>query len=246
MGVSPVRVEPSRGESHRRSRLKPSQCPAWERIEGWLSEEEADAFYSEKHASLQGLFSEAWRTLTIDNEVLKAIRERRSVFIFRPEPVEDEKIEAVLEAGRWAPSFRNSQPWEFIVVKDLARRRNLSILLSNVALIHDEIQGASTVIVTCVDPRKDPYHFVEDGAVATQNMALAAHSLGLASYWVGVFSLQDEKGLVERDVKKTLNIPKEYRVISLLPIGVPAHNLQKERKSLREITHYDQFASEGS
>jgi len=200
----------------------------------------------EKYAYLEGLLSLAWRTMTIENEVLKAIRERRSVFIFRPEPVEDEKIQAILEAGRWAPSFRNSQPWEFIVVKDLARRRNLSILAAHVALIHDEIQGAPAIIVTCVDPRKDSSHFIEDGAVATQNMALAAHSLGLASYWVGIFSPQDDKGSLEREVKKILNIPKEYRVISLLPIGMPALDIQKERNSLREITHYEQFASESS
>jgi nitroreductase len=77
-------------------------------------------------------------------------------------------------------------------------------------------------------------------------MALAAHSLGLASYWVGIFSLRDVKGSVEREVKEILNIPKEYRVISFLPVGIPAHHTQKERKSLREITHYDQFASESS
>jgi nitroreductase len=184
--------------------------------------------------------------MTIENEVLKAIAERRSVFIFTPEPVEDEKIQTVLEAGRWAPSFRNSQPWEFIVVKDLARKRNLSILAAREASIHEDIQGAPAIIVTCVDPRKDASHFIEDGAVATQNMALAAHSLGLASYWVGIFSLRDEKSSLEREVKEILNIPKEYRVISLLPIGVPAHQIQKERKSLRELTHYDQFASESS
>ncbi|MGP8068458.1 MAG: nitroreductase family protein [Candidatus Bathyarchaeia archaeon] len=196
-----------------------------------------------KYAYLEGLLSLAWRAMTIENEVLKAIRERRSVFIFTPEPVEDEKIQAVLESGRWAPSFRNSQPWEFIVVKDLARKRNLSILLAREASIHEDIQGAPAIIVTCVDPRKDSSHFIEDGAVATQNMALAAHSLGLASYWVGIFSPRDDKDSLERDVKKILSIPKEYRVVSLLPIGVPAHHLQKERKSLREITHYDQFSS---
>jgi nitroreductase len=181
--------------------------------------------------------------MTIDNEVLKTIRERRSVLIFRPEPVEDEKIQAVLEAGRWAPSFGNSQPWEFIVVKDETLKQMLSNLAARVALVHKGIQGAPVIIVTCVDSRKDASHFIEDGAVATQNMALAAHSLGLASYWVGIFSSRDVKDSIEREVKQILNIPKEYRVIAFLPIGIPAYDTRMDRKSLREITHYDKHGN---
>lgn len=181
--------------------------------------------------------------MTSENAVLKAIRERRSIPMFRPELVDDEEIQAVLEAGRWAPSFRNSQPWEFIVVKDQTRREKITNLAARVALTHKGIQGAPAIIVTCVDPRKDSSHFIEDGAAATQNMALAAHSLGLASYWVGIFDPRDEKGSLEREVKEVLNIPKEHRVIALLPIGIAAHDVQSERKSLTEITYYDQHGN---
>src|SRR3989337_2910366 len=121
--------------------------------------------------------------MMIENEVLKAIRERRSILRFRPEPVEDEKIQAILEAGRWAPSCGNSQPWEFVVVKDETAKQKISDVAGRLfqqQLFHATparkgIEGASVVIVTCVDPKKDSFHFVEDGAVATQNMALAAH-----------------------------------------------------------------------
>ena len=197
-----------------------------------------------KTVYLGDLLQSAWPRMMIENEVLKAIRERRSILIFRPEPLEDEKIEAVLDAGRWAPSFGNSQPWEFIVVKDQFRREKLSDLTARVSIIHKGIRGAPVIIVVCVDPRKDSSHFIEDGAVATQNMALAAHSLGLASYWVGIFNPRDEKGSIEREVKKFLNIPNEYRVIAFLPIGIRAYDPPTQtRKSLREITHYDQHGS---
>lgn len=187
----------------------------------------------------------------IENEVLKAIRERRSTLRFRPEPVEDEKIQAILEAGRWAPSCGNSQPWEFIVVNDETRRREISDVAVRVTsrtnpFSHKGIEGAPAVIVTCVDPRKDSSHFIEDGAVATQNMALAAQSLGLASYWVGIYSPRNAKGSPEREVKEILKIPQEYRVIAFLPIGMPAYNIEKERKGLGEITHYDQFGNRSS
>lgn len=194
--------------------------------------------------------------MTVENEVLKAIRERRSILRFRPEPVQDEKIQAILEAGRWAPSCGNSQPWEFIVVKDETRRQKISAVAERVTLAQQllvspggfpskGIEVAPAIIVTCVDPRKDPSHFIEDGAVAAQNMALAAHSLGLASYWVGVYSPRDVKGSPEGEVKEILNIPHEYRVIAFLPIGLPAYDIErKERKSLREITNYDQYGND--
>jgi nitroreductase len=181
--------------------------------------------------------------MMIENEILKVIRERRSILRFEPEPVQDEKIQAILDAGRWAPSWANSQPWEFIVVKDETRKQKISHVAERVTLAHKGIEGAPAIIVTCVDPRKDSFHFIEDGAVATQNMALAAHSLGLASYWVGIYSPQNAKGSPEREVKEILDIPQKYRVIAFLPIGMPAYHTEKERKGLREITNYDQYGN---
>lgn len=130
----------------------------------------------------------------ITNEVLNAIRGRRSILRFEPTPVKDEELEAILEAGRWAPSFANSQPWTFVVVRDEKVRQELGALVERIAFAHrgqfamtgKGIGDAPVVIAVVVDPVKDPQHWVEAGAVATQNMALMAHSLGLASYWAGL------------------------------------------------------------
>lgn len=70
----------------------------------------------------------------MENEILKAIKERRSIIRFKPEPVAEEKIQAILEAGRWAPSFANTQPWEFIVVKDSTVKQKLSDIAKNVTI----------------------------------------------------------------------------------------------------------------
>jgi len=105
------------------------------------------------------------------------------------------------------------------------------------------IEGAHVIIATCVDPEKDPYHFIEDGAAATQNMALAAHSLGLATYWIGILSSTKGRKSVEYKVKQVLNIPETMRVISLLPIGVPAYSGEKQRRPLEEICSVDKFRS---
>jgi len=165
------------------------------------------------------------------NEVLEAIKNRRSIRKFQEKVVEDEKINAILEAGRWAPSFGNTQPWEFIVVKDKKLKEELVV-----ATAHDSIAQAQVLIVVTVDPSIDLLHHIEDGAIATQNMALAAYSLGLGCFWIGVLSTASEI-----KIKEILGIPATHRVISVLPIGYPAESPKKGRKELKEIVHYEKY-----
>lgn len=167
---------------------------------------------------------------------------RRSIFRYTSELVQEEKITSILEAGRWAPSYANTQPWEFITVRDGKLREEICDIAQETMAAHAGIEGAQAIIVICVNPKKDEYHFIEDGAVATQNMALAAHSLGLSSYWVGIFDLADAMNSVEKKIKRVLNIPGQIRVIALLPIGVPAYSTEKPRKRLAEICHDNVYA----
>ncbi len=180
------------------------------------------------------------------NEVLNAIRGRRSVLRFEAKPVTDDEIEAILEAGRWAPSFANSQPWTFVVVRDENTRRELGQLVDRIAFAHRghyAVSGKGTgdapvLIAVVLDPVKDPQHWVEAGAVATQNMALMAHSLGLASYWAGL------GGKSEAEARRILGVPKGLRIASLLPIGRPAYAPKPgERAPLAGIVRYDRFGS---
>jgi nitroreductase len=176
------------------------------------------------------------------NEVLDAIVQRRSIYQFKPEAVPTEKITSILEAGRWAPSYANTQPWEFITVTDSKLKQEVAEIAKDTMTGHAGIEGAQAIIATCVDPEKDQYHYIEDGAVATQNMALAAHSLGLATYWVGILSPANERKSVEHRIKQVLSIPERIRVISLLPIGVPAYTIEKQRKRLEDICHIDKYS----
>lgn len=175
------------------------------------------------------------------NPVLEAIRDRRSNVRFNSTPIENEKINAVLEAGRWAPSWTNVQPWRFIVIKDQAKKERMSSAVSTFFSL--SVKDAPIVIAVCVNPEKDPFHFIEDGTTATQNMALAAQSLELNTSWIGVFSLRDEKHSAERKLKEILDIPKEWRLISLLPIGVSAFKETKTRKELSDIVEFDCFTT---
>ena len=124
------------------------------------------------------------------NEVLKAIRTRRTIRRFKPDPVKDENLRTILDAGRWAPSFSNLQPWRFIVIRDTEIKSALD-KAARESVLHLGINEAPVVILVCVDRRIDPLHSIEAGAAATQNMALAAQSLGLNTSWIGVYDVKN-------------------------------------------------------
>ena len=136
------------------------------------------------------------------NPILKTIKERRSSIRFKSIPVNDEKINAVLDSGRWAPSWTNTQPWRFIVVKEKVIKEKLSKVVPTIFSL--SLIEAPLCIAICVDPKIDPFHFIEDGTIATQNMAIAAQSMGLSTTWIGVFSLKNDKESTERKIKEIL------------------------------------------
>lgn len=176
----------------------------------------------------------------MENPVLDAVKKRRTVLRFESTEVEQDKIEAILEAGRWAPSWLNKQPWRFIVIKDTGAREQLSEAVPTAFV--QGLREAPVCIAITVDTEEDPYHFVEAGAIASQNMTLAAHSLGLQSSWIGVFDVRDQKNSAEAKVKKILEIPKNYRVITLLPIGHAKYDIpKKDRKELRHMVYEETF-----
>jgi len=170
------------------------------------------------------------------NPVLEAVRNRRSVIRFETVPVGEEKIQAILEAGRWAPSWLNKQPWKFIVITDPGVKERVSEFAPTIFSL--AIKEAPVCIAVCVDSKEDPYHFIEDAAAATQNMALAAHSQGLGSCWIGVFNLEGAKDSAEAKIREILDVPRDFRLISLLPIGIPKYTPEKDRKKLSEIVYW--------
>lgn len=174
------------------------------------------------------------------NEVLETIKNRRSVLRFESTSIDDDKVEAILEAGRWAPSWINKQPWNFTVIKDQKTKEQLSDVVPT-AFVQGLKESPFCIAVT-VDATEDPFHFVEDGAAAAQNMALAAYSLGLHSSWIGVYDLKNQRNSAESKVRQILGIPKDNRVIAILPIGHAKNDLpKKDRKPLKQIVYQEKF-----
>lgn len=166
------------------------------------------------------------------NEVLNTIKNRRTIRKFKPDSIEEEKIQMILEAGRWAPSFGNLQPWRFVVIKD-KRLKHLLDKMAKESVLPLGINEAPVVILVCVDRRIDPLHAIEAGAAATQNMALAAHSLGLGAGWIGIWRTE-----VETAIQKLLNLPETTRVVSLLPTGIPNESPEGHRKLFEELVEF--------
>jgi nitroreductase len=180
-------------------------------------------------------------------EALEAIRTRRSVRKYSDQPVEPEKLQAVLEAVQQAPSWSNLQCWSLVVVSDQAVRDRISELSfvesffaahgykSNPA--QKALAQAPVVIVACADPSKSgdlrgEQYYMADMGFATENLMLAAHAKGLGSVFVGVFD--------EEKLKELLQIPAEIRIVGLFPLGYPAGESKggPPRKTLSEFVHY--------
>ena len=176
-----------------------------------------------------------------DNEVLKAIRGRRSVIRFTDQAVTDDEIAAILEAGRWAPSYINSQPWEFLVVRDPKTRVRLGEILRRITVAWQGFATAPASILVMADPARDPRHLAEDGAAAVQNMALAAHSLGLATFWAGLHAIHESRGSAEGELKAALGIPPAMALVAVLPVGYPAYTASTSRRPLSEIVHLESY-----
>ncbi len=166
------------------------------------------------------------------NEVLSAIKNRRTIRRFKSDPIDEEKVQMILDAGRWAPSFSNLQPWRFIVIKDQGLKNALD-KAARESVLHLGINEAPVVILVCVDRRIDPLHAIEAGAAATQNMTLAAYSLGLGAGWIGIWGTE-----AEASIQKIFKLPETVRAVSLLPIGIPDESPEGLRKSIEELTQF--------
>lgn len=180
-------------------------------------------------------------------ETLEAIKTRRSIRKFSDQPVQPEKLQAVLEAVQQAPSWSNRQCWSLVVVQDQQVRASISELSfvesffstygykSNPA--QKGLAQAPIVLVACADPQQSgdlrgEQYFMADLGIASQNLMLAAHDLGLGTVFVGVFDEEQLKGL--------LGIPPHIRIVGLFPLGYPATEAKggPPRKPLAEFVHY--------
>ncbi len=170
-------------------------------------------------------------------DVMEAIRTRRSVRSYEDRPVEDEKLEAVLEAGRLAPSAKNRQEWRFVVVRNAETRAKLMAAAKNQSFV-----GEAPVIIACCAETDDSImtcgqlSYPIDVAIAIDHMTLKATEEGLGTCWIGAF--------FEDQAKAALGVPKDIRVVEMLALGYTKHGetgRPKHRKAMEEIVHWEKW-----
>ena len=169
-------------------------------------------------------------------DLLKAIKTRRSIRLFKSTNIPDDLINSVIDAARRAPSANNIQPWEFIIVKDKRVKELLAKTHAWSSFIHD----APVCIVVLGNEEMSPSFFVVDAACATENLLLAAHGLGLGACWVAVYDPYNP--ISERYVRDVLNVPSHLRVIAMVPIGYPDEKAEpRNLRELNQILHFDKY-----
>jgi nitroreductase len=162
-------------------------------------------------------------------EFFEVVRKRRSIRSYQKINIPKEDIIKILEAGILAPSGRNIQPFEFIVIDD-------EEIIEKLGEITPFIKEASVIIGIIADPSQSKY-WLEDISATTENMLLAIEDLGYASCWIEGYLLPKEEW-----AKKLLGIPENKRFIIILPIGKASYVPEKkEKKKISEITHYNRY-----
>ncbi len=178
-------------------------------------------------------------------ELMEAIKGRRSIRSFKEQNIEDEKLKEIFEAARWAPSWANTQCWEFIVVKNPETKKKLSETLTPNNPATKAVASAPVVIVAC--GRKGVAGFYKGNAVtdkgdwlmydvasAVQNMCLTIHNLGLGTVIVGAFNA--------KKVAEILEVPENVEVVTILPVGYPEKIPNPPpRRSIEDFVSYESY-----
>ena len=167
-------------------------------------------------------------------DLMEAIKGRRSIRAYDSRPVEQDKLEAVLEAARLAPSARNRQTWQFIVVTDPAVKEKMADACNNQESVQ---QAPACIAVTDKEPGimscGQPVDAV-DASIALSFMILKAHEEGLGTCWLGHFD--------KDKVRAALDIPENMSIVAVTPLGYPAETPDaRARKPLGEVTSYNKY-----
>ena len=178
-------------------------------------------------------------------ELTEAIKGRRSVRKFKADDISSRDLEEIMEAVRWAPSWKNTQCWDVVVVRDPERKKALAETLPQSNSARGAMTEAPVVLAVCakkgVSGFKDGEEgtnkgdwFMFDTALAVQNLCLRAHSLGLGTVIVGLFDAPKAEAL--------LKLPQDRCVVVLLPLGFPAKPAAgSRRKEISEFVHYETY-----
>lgn len=174
----------------------------------------------------------------LDNRAYMNILSRVSVRRYTTEPVSEDNISAILHAAMSAPSGVNKQPWEFVVVDDPAILKQLADALPYAKMTAQ----APFAIIVCGNKDRflegvDSNLWEQDLSAASENILLAANSLGLGAVWTCIYPHEERIA----PVREILNLPNNLIPFNLLPVGHPVKDQAPMNKWHPERVHLNRF-----
>ena len=160
-------------------------------------------------------------------DALEAIGKRRSIRKYTGEPIPREDLVTIVDAGRLAASGGNRQPWDFVVVTNRE-------MISQLKVASEWMDKAAAIIAVVLDPSSR--WWLEDGSAAIENILIACTALGYGACWLEGYTLPHEE-----EFKRLLGIPESARLLTLIPVGVPAESPSREKKPLGDVLHWEQY-----
>ena len=174
--------------------------------------------------------------MPVDETVLSVIKKRRSVRAYKDLPIQNDDLDKILEAGRWAPSGVNIQPWRFLVVREKRLIKEIGELCYFGVIKSRHVCEAAAVIVLCGDSRSMGDTWEKDCMIAGTNITLMAEALGIGSCWIGAFN--------GKGIRTLCAVPDHFKIIALISIGYAEHPVSPPpRLPLKELVHYETFGS---
>lgn len=187
-------------------------------------------------------------------DVLEVIKTRRTVCLFKQRSLASEQIMTILDAGRWAPSGKNRQSWEFIIRRNEKTRQKICELFlryfykfyesrpendpwrirvkNKLDLVKKFYRNAQVFVAVLGNTAAETY--IQDTSAAIENITLAAWTLGIGTAWLGM--------LPEKEIHNLLDIPKEFKLMACVPFGYPEEIPDRpSRKKFEEIVHYERY-----
>jgi nitroreductase len=168
-------------------------------------------------------------------ETFDALFTRRSIRKYTNKPVEDDKIQKILKAAMYAPSARNTQPWQFIIITE----RDMLNKIKQAHPYANMLAEAPLAILICGDKTYEPHegYLNTNCSAATQNLLLAAHDLGLGSVWLGVYPRKERMDALT----KLFSLPENIIPISLVALGYPDEKKSATGRFLPDRIHYNKW-----
>lgn len=172
------------------------------------------------------------KTEKSENPVIENILSRKSVRDFTGKNIEKEKINTLLKAGMAAPSGRDLRPWELVVIQNRSTLDSMAAALPFAKML----AKAPVAIIVCGDSIRSSYWYLDCSAVS-ENILLAAESLGLGAVWTAAYPYEDRINVV----RKYTDIPENIIPLCVIPIGYPNGPQSPKDKFDEKKIHYEKF-----